>query len=106
MSQTRWTMAWNSASAARRAGGRTVLGELPPFPDSAHRYGFAIRYSWPAKKRRNVKLPLHAVARDLEVQFAHARQDHLPGFFIRADDERRILAQQPGYNFIHAIAVR
>src|SRR5690606_16333243 len=40
--------------------------------------------------RLDLELALHAIDDDLEVQLAHAGDDRLPRFLVRADAERRV----------------
>ena len=53
-----------------------------------------------ADARLDAELALQAVDDDLEVQLAHAGDDHLPGLLVGLDAERRVL----GHQLLQAVA--
>jgi len=56
--------------------------------------GFPIRDHGLPDIRFHVKLTLHAVDQNFQVQFTHARHNGLSGFFIHANPERGVLIGQ------------
>ena len=54
----------------------------------------AIRDLRLADRRFDTEFAFHAVDKDLEVQFTHARDDRLAGFLVCVNAERRVLLRQ------------
>src|SRR6185437_693506 len=66
---------------------------------------FAIRHLRRADIGLDLELALHAVDDDVEVQFAHARDDGLAGFLVGLDAEARILGRKPRQRQAHLLLV-
>jgi len=58
------------------------------------RDGFAVGDLWLADGCLDVELALHAVDENFEVQFTHAGDDRLAGFFVGAHAEGRVFVGQ------------
>ena len=78
-----------------------VLAATAGLPDEAHvdlvdgpGDGLAIGDLRLPDVRVDVELAPEPVDDDVEVQLAHPRDDRLPGLFVEAHDERRILIRQ------------
>ena len=66
---------------------------------------FAIRDLRLADVRLDVELALHAINKDLKMQLAHAGDDRLAGFFVRANTERGIFLRETRQGNAHLFLV-